>query len=212
MNPPVLYSYRRCPYAMRARMALRLAQISVEIREISLREKPRSMLALSPKGTVPVLHLSDGQVIDESLDIMKWALINAEDPGLQLMYYDKFDQALMNQVIAANDGAFKRLLDCYKYPERYPETTREQTLADIEKNHLEPLEDQLSKYAYLLGDQASLVDLAIFPFIRQFSKVDDVWFLGSPYKSIKRWLNYWLESNLFLDVMKKYPTWKESTH
>lgn len=193
-------------------MALRLTQIPVEVREVSLREKPEAMLAISPKGTVPVLHLADGRVIEESLEIMKWALEHSVDSSLCQSFWKAFDQALIDQMIGTNDRAFKRLLDRYKYPERYPEFKREQTLAEIEQDHLVSFEERLSKHSFLFGEQASLADLAIFPFIRQFAKVDEAWFEQAPYPSIQRWLRHWLQSPLFLDVMIKYPTWKEGVH
>lgn len=201
---PVLYSYRRCPYAMRARMALKYAGVDVEIREISLREKPKSMLDLSPKGTVPVLKLQTGEVIDQSLDIMKWALA-INDPN---QWLNSGQQAQVNHLIEINDGVFKKLLDQYKYPERHS-VSRQEVLGEATRVQIAPLNELLNKHKYLLGEGCSFADVALFPFIRQFSMVDPEWFANSPYDSLKRWLDQFLTGNLFNSVMDKYPVWKD---
>lgn len=203
----VLYSYRRCPYAMRARMALAYAQIPVEIREISLREKPASMLAISPKGTVPVLK-ADDLVIEQSLEIMFWAL-QKSDPD-QWLKSSVLDEAL--QLIELNDGSFKALLDQYKYPERIkvsPSLTREAILEKAIQTFIAPLDERLGSQPFLLGNQLTIADIAIFPFIRQFAMVDKDWFDSAPFPHLKKWLEFHLESPLFLGVMQKYPTWQD---
>ncbi len=203
----VLYSYRRCPYAMRARMALAYAQIPVEIREISLPEKPASMLAISPKGTVPVLK-ADDLVIEQSLEIMFWAL-QKSDPD-QWLKSSVLDEAL--QLIELNDGSFKALLDQYKYPERIkvsPSLTREAILEKAIQTFIAPLEQRLVSQPFLLGNQLTIADIAIFPFIRQFAMVDKDWFDSAPFPHLKKWLEFHLESPLFSGVMQKYPTWQD---
>lgn len=201
---PILYSYRRCPYAMRARMALKYAGIDVEIREISLREKPASMLDLSPKGTVPVLKLQSGQVIDQSLDIMKWALSQRDHE----QWFEELHRDGISNLIEINDGPFKKLLDQYKYPERH-QVEKQVVLEEVIKLQIEPLNQRLEQHSFLLGERCSVADVALFPFIRQFSMVDPVWFAGSPYVSLKRWLDHFLKSELFNLVMDKYPVWKD---
>jgi len=205
--PAVLYSYRRCPYAMRARMALAYAQIPVEIREISLREKPASMLAISPKGTVPVLQCGE-LVIEQSLEIMIWAL-QKSDPD-QWLKSSFLDEAW--QLIELNDGSFKALLDQYKYPERIklsPSLTREAILEKAIQTFIAPLEERLGSQPFLFGEQISIADIAIFPFIRQFAMVDKEWFDLAPFFNLKKWLDFHLGSPLFLGVMQKYPTWQD---
>ncbi|MEY3523360.1 MAG: hypothetical protein RIT33_777 [Pseudomonadota bacterium] len=201
-----LYSYRRCPYAMRARMALAYSGIAVEIREISLREKPASLLAISPKGTVPVLQ-NDGLVIEQSYDIMKWAL-KQSDPDCWLTAET---EAVIDAWVAKNDGPFKKLLDQYKYPDRYPDISLEETLSQATASFLGPINEQLTKGTYLLGSKVSLADIAIFPFVRQFAMVNPDWIDQSGLDSLKQWLNQHLESPLFLSVMQKYPTWHDPT-
>jgi glutathione S-transferase len=208
---PILYSYRRCPYAMRARMALKLAGIQVEIREISLRDKPAHLLQVSPKATVPVLVLPDGRVIDESLEIMFFALkqhtLGSNGPGHPLSNsLHEFDSpcihAACRALIFENDTSFKQALDAYKYPEKHPNKTQAQHRADGEQ-FLRKLESLLSQNTYLLQATPSLADIAIFPFIRQFAAVDSIWFETSPYPKLRAWLNGWVESELFKSVMQK---------
>lgn len=202
MQLPILYSYRRCPYAMRARMALSKAEVAIEIREISLREKPAHMLQMSPKGTVPVLVLQDGQVIEQSLDIMLWALQQHDPEG---WLHANHTQAM--QWITSNDVEFKQVLDRYKYPERFPE--QPQTLYRAQGEvFLQQLEGMLQAQTYLLGQRASVADVAIFPFIRQFAAVDAAWFYQSPYVELARWLNDWAGSDLFASIMQKYPVYQ----
>ena len=202
MALPILYSYRRCPYAMRARWALTLAGIQVEIREISLREKPAHMLQVSPKGTVPVLVLADGSVIEQSLEIMQWAL---KARALQTNIHEA-SRAASLVLISENDDAFKRALDAYKYPERYPSKTQSQHRADGEV-FLQKLENLLQNNLYLFGNAPSLADIAIFPFVRQFAAVDAAWFDDSPYPKLKVWLKTLVDSELFASIMEKQPTY-----
>ena len=179
---PILYTYRRCPYAMRARMALQYSGIQLEYREIDLRNKPQSMLRLSPKGTVPVLDV-DGLVLDQSLDIMHWALKMSDPDGWGML-----DEDAAKTWIEKNDELFKGLLDQYKYPNRYPELNQAMVLADVITLMLEPMELALEASQYLLGNKMTWVDVAIFPFIRQFSMVDQKKFEELPFPHIQKWL------------------------
>ncbi len=203
---PILYSYRRCPYAMRARMALKLAEIEVEIREISLRNKPAHMLQLSPKATVPVLVLPDGKVIDESKAIMQWALEQAASKregkcdALQASIHED-----CRALVLMNDTEFKKNLDAYKYPERYPTQSQLEYRAQGEV-FLQQLEILLQQNTYLFGDMPSFADYAIFPFVRQFAAVDSAWFETAPYPKLRTWLNNWVNSDLFKSIMTKNPT------
>ncbi|MFM1911756.1 MAG: hypothetical protein RJB18_1147 [Pseudomonadota bacterium] len=207
MHRPVLYSYRRCPYAMRARMALRYANIDVEVREIVLREKPAQMLAVSPKGTVPVLVLASGQVLEQSLDIINWALEQSDMDGW--IVQDQAVQKLSADLIATNDGDFKQALDKYKYAIRFPENPPDVYRAQGEA-FLQRLESLLQQNAYLFRNTVSKADIAIFPFVRQFSMVDEVWFETANYPALKAWLNGLLNSQLFIDVMQKHSVWKDA--
>lgn len=203
MALPILYSYRRCPYAMRARMAIWAANIQVEVREVSLREKPAHLLHISPKGTVPVLLLEDGTVLEQSLDIMQWALAQRDPQG-----WLHADPNAVSHLIGINDGDFKKALDRYKYPERYPEQTQLNYRQQGEQ-FLQGLETALQQHAYLLGDSASMADVAIFPFIRQFVAVDAEWFASSSYPKLRAWLQGWLEGELFNEIMQKFSTYLE---
>jgi glutathione S-transferase len=198
---PILYSYRRCPYAMRARMALKYAGIALEHREIELRNKPQSMLDASSKGTVPVL-LIDKLVLDQSLDIMRWA-INQSDPD----GWGNIDDEIAQTWIEKNDGRFKTLLDQYKYPNRHPQLDPEAVLDEALQLMLLPIEKALQHSQYLLGSKITLVDVAIFPFIRQFSMVDPERFNQLPIPAAQKWLAKHLESELFNSVMQKHPVW-----
>ncbi len=200
---PILYSYRRCPYAMRARMALSYSGIPVEVREISLKDKPANMLQVSPKGTVPVLVLTNGQVIDQSLEIMQWALQQHDADGW--LSVDPQHAALL---IAENDDSFKQNLDRYKYAIRFPE----HAAADYRQQgelFLAKLELHLQQNSFLLSNNISLADIAVFPFIRQFAAVDTNWFESSDYIKLKSWLQRMVESELFQGVMVKYPTYTD---
>ncbi|NWF10834.1 glutathione S-transferase [Pseudomonas salomonii] len=196
MSEALLYSFRRCPYAMRARLALRYSGVPVHIIEVSLKAKPAEMLALSPKGTVPVLCVN-GRVIEESLEIMQWALAQ-HDPDNWLLQGDPRVQAL----IAENDQVFKHHLNRYKYAERYPEQPMEHYRAEGEV-FLQKLEGLLAGNDYLLDEHLSLADAALAPFVRQFAHVDREWFAQTPYKRLQHWLQRFLESPLFVAVMAK---------
>ena len=191
-----LYSFRRCPYAMRARMALRYSGVPVEIVEVSLKAKPAQMLAISPKGTVPVLD-ADGQVIDESLEIMRWALAQ-NDPDNWLLGGD----SRIAELIEANDQVFKVHLNRYKYAERYPEQPMEVYRAEGAL-FLQKLDELLEGRDYLLAGHPSLADIALLPFVRQFAHVDRDWFAQTPYLRLQAWLQRFLESELFTGIMKK---------
>lgn len=196
----ILYSYRRCPYAMRARMALQYAGIAVEIREISLRDKPQHMVALSPKATVPVLVLPHETVIDESLAIMFWALNQQDADG-----WLEIDLAAAKALIQTNDGWFKKALDAYKYAERHPEKTQVEHRA-VGEVFLQQLTDLLQHQDGLCGQLPSLADIAIFPFIRQFKGVDSHWFERA-YPELNNWLTTLTQSDLFNSIMQKHPTY-----
>ena len=191
-----LYSFRRCPYAMRARMALRYSGVPVEIVEVSLKAKPAEMLAISPKGTVPVLD-ADGRVIDESLEIMRWALAQ-HDPDDWLLDGD----SRIAELIEANDQGFKVHLNRYKYAERYPEQPMEIYRAEGAL-YWQQLNELLTDRDYLLADHPCLADIALLPFVRQFAHVDPEWFAQTPYVRLQAWLQRQLESNLFTSIMKK---------
>lgn len=194
MTHHILYSYRRCPYAMRARMALVQANIQCDVHEINFKDKPAHMLEISPKGTVPVFSTLDGDVIDESLDIMHWAL-KQNDPNAWLHQ----DAA---SLIEENDGSFKGALDRYKYANRFPDEdcsdAREQGLIFLQK-----LNERLSSQKQLIGDQITMADIAIFPFVRQFANVDRSWFDALDLRPLQKWLKEHLDSDLFLSVFKK---------
>lgn len=202
---PILYTFRRCPYAMRARLAIAVSEIQVEMREVVLSNKPKELLECSAKATVPVLQLTDKTVIDESFDIMLWAL-NQYDPENWLSK-DILNENETNRLINFNDNEFKQHLDKYKYASRFPEEKME-SYREQGEIFLILLEDKLNKIKYLISDSVSLADIAIFPFVRQFAYVDIEWFEKSKYKKLQAWLNYLLESKLFEQVMKKYPRWE----
>jgi glutathione S-transferase len=203
---PRLYTFRRCPYAMRARMALLQAGQDVEAVEVSLRAKPASLLAVSPKGTVPVLLLPDGRVIEESWDIMRWALAprDAHDTqGAWARAQSPENLALVQR----NDGDFKHHLDRWKYPQRYP---GEVLAPDAHRDRavdalLRPLEARLHRAPYLGGDTPCATDLAVMPFVRQFAAVDPAWFAALDLPSVRGWLNGWLAHPLFVACMVKLP-------
>ena len=184
-------------------MALQYAGVQLEYREIELRNKPQSMLQLSPKGTVPVLYV-DGLVLDQSLDIMRWAL-KISDPD----DWNMLDEDIARTWIEKNDELFKHLLDQYKYPNRYPQLNQAAVLADAMALMLEPMERALGSSQYLLGNKMTWVDIAIFPFIRQFSMVDQQRFESLPIPHLQQWLRRQIESRLFLSVMDKHPTWRD---
>ncbi len=196
---PILYSFRRCPYAMRARLALAVSGTVCALREVKLSAKPPEMLAVSPKGTVPVLVLPDGTVIDQSLDVMRWALAQSDPEG----WLTRDDPALIER----NDGAFKHDLDRYKYPERHGSDAlahRESGLA-----FLRDLDARLVAHGQLCGAERGLADMAVMPFVRQFASVDAAWFESAELPHVKRWLAGHVESALFGAVMEKFTPWRE---
>ena len=208
---PILYSFRRCPYAMRARLALAVSAQAHELREVVLQAKPDAMLAASPKGTVPVLVLPGGRVIDESLDIMRWALARHDPAG----WLTPPDGALedMGLLIAANDGAFKQRLDRYKYPSRYPQESGGDAAGfalmrrDEAARWLVQLNAQLIK-GWLLGAKATLADMAILPFVRQFAHTDPAWFAAQAWPRLQAWLAAFEASELYEGVMHKHASWQ----
>jgi len=206
---PVLYSFRRCPYAMRARLALKAAGVPVALREVVLRDKPAELLAASPKGTVPVLVLPTGEVIDQSLDIMRWALV-LHDPQGWLPPDGSREAALTQHWLASNDGMFKALLDRYKYPERHPEHPASHWCEQALAQHLQPLEAlwQAQGGPHLLGPRPGLLDAALMPFVRQFALVDAAWWAQAPLPGLQQWLAQWLASPLFDSVMLRWPVWR----
>ncbi len=199
---PVLYSFRRCPYAMRARLAIAVSGQPVNLREVSLRDKPDDLLWVSAKATVPVLVLASAQVIDESLDIMYWAL-QQQDPQRWL---DSTLQAVSNELIGQCDTEFKTHLDHYKYADRFVQHTPLYYRAQAQV-FLDQLEQRLQTSRYLLAPRPTLSDMAILPFVRQFSAVDMDWF-SVEYPALGGWMNGLLESILFQNVMDRYVVWK----
>ena len=206
---PRLYSFRRCPYAMRARLGLVFAGLQVELREIVLRNKPAQMLAISPKGTVPVLELlasddsHENVVIEESREILEWALKQNDPQGLLSVEPEK-----ANALIDQNDNEFKQWLDRYKYADRYPEKT-ELEYRQKGEEFLQVLEELLTNNKYLLGSNISMADIGIMPFVRQFAHVNRDVFYSLPYPNLQQWLKDWLEHPIFKQVMIKYPPWQE---
>ncbi len=202
---PVLYSFRRCPYAMRARSAIAVSGQVCELREVVLRNKPQALIDASPKASVPVLVDMAGRVIDESLDIMLWAL-EQNDP-LAWLSPDQGDLAGMLNLIGQCDGDFKFHLDRYKYPQRYDGADPEQHRAEAGR-WLERLEHRLSTHRFLFGADLGLADAAIAPFVRQFAHTDLGWFERQPWPHLQRWLLQWCGLDLFHRIMEKYPPWE----
>ncbi len=201
---PRLYSFRRCPYAMRARLGLLFAGLQVELREITLKNKPPQMLAISPKGTVPVLQLLNGTVIEESREIMTWALEQQDAQGLLAA------QTLLeaNALIDKNDNEFKYWLDRYKYADRHLDMSQAEYRQRGE-DFLQRLEALLIKNPYLLGERITIADIGIMPFVRQFAHVNRKVFYDLPYPNLQRWLQDWLNHPLFLQAMTKFAPWQE---
>lgn len=202
---PILYSFRRCPYAMRARMALDAAEIHVQHREVLLRDKPQAMLDASPKGSVPVLVLSHGRVIDESLDIMSYALSLADPQGWAIAAQADRDDA------EAFLTPFKADLDRYKYASRYdPKAKRGTVNLDhraAAMSRLIEFSEPLKTSEFLRGSTPRLIDVAIFPFIRQFAAVEPAWWTEAAPKGLQRFLAHWLSDERFLRIMVKHPVW-----
>lgn len=204
MPLPVLYSFRRCPYAIRARLALAHAGITVELREVDLKRKPAELLACSPAGTVPVLDLGRGKALSQSLDIMRWAL-QQHDPGHWLATAEAPDNLALLQ---ANDTPFKAALDRYKYAERHPEAPQHQHREQAEATLLAPLERRLRQAPFLGGAQPGFTDAAVFPFVRQFAGVEPAWWSGQPWPATHRWLTHWQAGALLARCMDKVAVWQ----
>lgn len=196
---PILYSFRRCPYAMRARMALWIAGIKVELREVKLASKPPELVEASPKATVPVLVLPDGTVLDESIEIMRWALAQNDPEG----WLAGDDRDLLTTI----DGSFKHHLDRYKYPTRHDNCDpKPHRTAGYEI--LRDLDARLAEQSQLCGKTRTHADIASFPFIRQFANHDRTWFDAQPIPHLQRWLEAHLASDLFANVMTKLGPWR----
>jgi len=196
-SPPFLFSYRRCPYAIRARMALLMNGIDFDVYEISLRDKPKEMLKLSPKGTVPVLIFKD-LILDESLDIMIWAKENSNVTSK----INSEDYVLEKKIMEINDGEFKEKLDLYKYTSYQESKLKEKYRNDCEI-FIKTLDLRLKNQDYLLSNNLGYSDIAIFPFIRQFLNVDLDWFEKSNYENLKKWVAKISKSELFFRIMQK---------
>ena len=201
---PILYSFRRCPYAMRARMAMAYSKISYEHREILLNDRPKSLYDLSRKGTVPVLKLMDGTVIDESIDMMKWCI---QQNDLNDWYKDEC--SLQDNMIKNNDNEFKYWLDRYKYHVRYEENSYEAYQNNV-KNFFSHYNLILQEQSFFLGDQISLVDIALMPFVRQGAHVDLNWFSDN-FPFLFDWLENLKAQSLFLSIMTKFEIWNENS-
>jgi len=200
---PVLYSFRRCPYAIRARMALHVARVAVEIREVALRDKPEALRRISAKATVPVLQLPDGQLLDESLDILVWAL-QQHDPHDWLA---RWQDPEMQQWVRRNDTEFKPLLDRYKYASRDAGLSQRAQRDAAVQGFIGPLDTMLARQGYVCGCAPGWADLAVFPFVRQFAMVEPGWFASAALPHVRHWLQGWLASDWFAAVMAKHPVW-----
>lgn len=198
---PLLYTYRRCPYAMRARMALLVAGVQFEAVEIVLRDKPAELLRISPKGTVPVLQCPGGQVLEQSWAIMQWALAPQDPQGWWSRAQTPENLALLH----LNDGEFKHHLDRYKYPDRFGGADASAHWAQAQVALLQPLQQRLERAPYLGGDAPCATDLALFPFVRQLAAVDPCAFAALPLPAVQAWLAGWLSSPLFEACMVKLP-------
>jgi glutathione S-transferase len=201
---PILYSFRRCPYAIRARLAIASSGESVELREVVLRDKAPEFLATSPSATVPCLKAGE-TVIDESLDIMLWALRQADHEKWLQPQAEDLDAALA--LIRSCDGPFKRHLDRYKYDTRYPDADRNEERAGASE-FLRELDSRLAANGWLFGNRACLADYAILPFVRQFANTDRVWFDGEGWPALRVWLENFERSARFGAVMSKHDPWR----
>ena len=202
---PILYTFRRCPYAMRARLAIKASGVIVEIREVKLKNKPEELLNISPKATVPVLYISSKKIIEESLDIMKWAL-EINDP-LKLLKQEKLNRIEVHNTLNNLENDFKQNLDRYKYSSRFdqpnPELYRDKNLKILNQfNNL------LQHNKGIYSSHLSLLDYAIFPFVRQFRNVNSVWFDSLELKFLKSWLYELIDSDEFSSKMKKNLIWE----
>jgi len=204
-NLPIIYSLRNCPFAMRARIAIYKSQQPVLLRDIVLKDKPQEMLVASPKGTVPVLITPNGTVIEESFEVMLWAL-SMSDPDDLLFSGDDEMLASMQTLIYRFDNEFKRCLENYKCAKRYSETNVIECRQACEA-YIAQLEQLLTAHQYLMADRESLADIALLPFIRQFARVERQWYLQAPYPHVRQWLNHYLQSKMFSKVMTKHQLW-----
>ena len=208
MSLPILYSLRQCPYAMRARMGLLLAKQPVLLRDIVMKNIPAEMLSVSAKGTVPVLLFEDSSVIDESLDIMIWAL-GQNDPDNLLHSHEPDTFSLMLDLIKRNDTEFVDSLNKYKAAARYHDVNEVVCRQECE-SFISHLEQKLTEHEFLMGATPSLADYALLPFMRQFSRVDRKWYIQSPYQNIQRWLERHYQNPMFSKAMTKYSQWLDS--
>ena len=208
MKLPILYSLQHCPYAMRARFGLLMAQQDVMLRAIVMKNKPQEMLALSPKGTVPVLILADETIVDESLDIMIWAL-QQNDPEDLLHKDSPDDLATMVELIRRNDKEFKPQLEIYKKSKRFRTGTEieERKKCEIFIAELEQMLAEEARGGHFIGHKPGLIDYALLPFVRQFSRVNKAWFREAPYPRLLAWVEDQMQSRLYAKAMAKYPLW-----
>ena len=204
MQAPILYSYRRCPYCIRAHMALKISGLEIELREVRLNDIPEAALKHSPQSTVPILVQADGTGMDESWDILKWA-VHQNDPDNWLGTGSLF-LSDAERLIEINDYSFKTDLDHYKYADRYPEHSQQYYRQACEE-YIEDLEGMLTGRHYLLGDRISIADIGVFPFIRQYSLVDKIWFDQSRYTGVQQWLDNLVSLKLFQQVFQKHDPW-----
>jgi glutathione S-transferase len=217
MTLPVLYSLRNCPYAMRARIAIYRSKQAVELRDVVLTDKPPEMIAASAKATVPILVLAPSKVIEESVDVMLWALaesdpynllrtkaVNSRVGSSEIESSTKLDDIL--SLVYLFDHEFKPSLEAYKCAKRYHESNLQECRQACEV-YIQNLEQRLSSHDFLIDEKESMADIALLPFIRQFAKVERQWYLQSSYPKVKRWLNQYLQSAMFNKVMAKYPLW-----
>ena len=202
---PILFSFRRCPYAMRARLALAVSEQSVVLREVELRNRPPELVEVSPKATVPVLILPEGRVLEESREIMLWTLANRDPEGWLLS--DSAQCDLTEQLLAECDGDFKYHLDRYKYENRY-ENVDSIEHREAASEWLRKLDSQLASSSFLFGARTSFADMAIAPFVRQFAFADRDWFDAQSWSGLRAWLDEFIESALFARVMSKYASWR----
>jgi len=204
MGKPILYSFRRCPYAMRARLALEASGVEVELREIIFRDKAPEFLATSPKGTVPVLVVDNDLLLEESLDIIRWSMDTSKAGELLDPDAGSKDKAIA--LIERMDADFKPHLDTYKYASRYEDVDGIASRNQGSKFIYE-LENMLAGQPYLYGQKRSVADIGVAPFVRQFAHVDQDWFYAQDWKNVITWLDVFKASPEFLRIMKKYPKW-----
>ena len=205
---PILYSFKRCPYAMRARMALYLSNTVVELREVSLRDKPQSMLEISPKGTVPVLILDDGNVIDESIEIIEWCIKKKKNIFTETLHNEQ--ELFTEDAIKLFDEKFKFHLDRYKYAKRYEdvdEILHRESCVEI----LKTMENKISNKFFFYTDHLNKIDICILPFIRQFRIANPEWFDNHiEFPKVQKWLDNFLKSSILEEIMVSHEVWKKN--